>query len=163
MSALASVVGRSRVDVHTFDGPVLAASAWPALNVEGRRVGVFASSADNGDVLLEIVKRADLVKVFHRHPGHVLPSLPLARLAVRSPRVARAAGRWHLRVAIRDKEMRRQLTPVRTRTVTVSNRWYRAMRRPNCQLITWPVTGVTLRGVRTADGVEHVFDMLILA
>lgn len=151
------------LDVTAFDGPIVEASMWPAINVDDRRVGMLVTDVDRAGVLWEIARRAEMVKVFHRHPPHVLPAVPLARPIAGLATVARAVSRWHLRLAIRDREMRRQLTPLGTRSVAVSNRWYRAMRRPNCELITWPVTAVSASGIRTADGLEHLVDMLVVA
>ena len=153
----------SACDLEVFAGPVVPVSQWPAIDVSGKRIGVLVVAHENPDVLLELVRRADLVKVFDRRPAQVLPPTPLAGRVARVPGLTRPVGRWHRRLAIRDKEQRRQLAPGREGDVVVSSRWYRALRQPNCQLISWPLTEITARGVRTADGVEHLVDMLVTA
>ena len=41
--------------------------------------------------------------------------------------------------------------------------WLRSLTRDNVSLVTEPIQEVTARGVRTRDGVEHEFDVLIFA
>jgi hypothetical protein len=46
--------------------------------------------------------------------------------------------------------------------VTLSRRYYRAIQRPNCSLVPWPVFALTDGGVRTAEGIEHRVDSLVI-
>ncbi|WP_405133310.1 hypothetical protein [Nocardia sp. NBC_01388] len=43
--------------------------------------------------------------------------------------------------------------------VRLHNHYYRALRQPNCLLITWPAP----LGIRTVDGAEHRVDCIIYA
>lgn len=151
------------VDPAVFDGQVVQAQVWPAIDVAGRRVGLLASGPDAVRMLPEIVRRAPLVKVFQRRADVVLPVLPLVRTARRSTLVARGLARAHLRLAVGDSEMRRKLAPRGDGHVAFSNRWYRSLQQPNCQLITWPIARITPTGIQTADGVVHVVDILVVA
>jgi cation diffusion facilitator CzcD-associated flavoprotein CzcO len=73
--------------------------------------------------------------------------------------------RQHLRV-VRDPELRRRLTPdyqPMCKRIIVSAGFYRAMNRPNVELVTTPIDRVEAEGVVTSDGALHGLDMLLLA
>jgi cyclohexanone monooxygenase len=88
-------------------------------------------------------------------------------LATRSPRIARAAsviGRLHMRRAIKDPGLRRQLTPdyaVTCKRLGLSNDYYRALAKPNIELVTSPAAEIREDSVITADGREHPADAII--
>jgi|TARA_R110002073_G_scaffold68403_1_gene169997 cation diffusion facilitator CzcD-associated flavoprotein CzcO len=89
----------------------------------------------------------------------VIWSSPLTRLAER-------LGRWHLRNQVKDKWLRRQLSPsyrIGCKRVLVSNEYYPALQRKNCKLITWPMYKISQKGIRTVEGVEHQFDCIVFA
>lgn len=70
----------------------------------------------------------------------------------------------HLRRKVRDRKLRRKLTPdyqVGCKRVLFSNNFYEAMTNQNVRLITDPVLEVTPHGVRTKDGQEHAVDVII--
>jgi cation diffusion facilitator CzcD-associated flavoprotein CzcO len=76
-------------------------------------------------------------------------------------RIARA----HLERTVRDPALRRALTPDHTlgcKRILMSNDWYRALTRPNVELVPHAVTGVRPHGVVAADGIERAADTLIL-
>jgi cation diffusion facilitator CzcD-associated flavoprotein CzcO len=109
--------------------------------------------------------------------------LPLAERVGRlvADRVARAAAgdphdpltavaEWlagvSLRLQVRDAWTRRQLTPDRRwdrPPVRFSNGFYAALGADDCALVTWPITAFCAAGVRTADGIEHHVDAIVLA
>jgi cation diffusion facilitator CzcD-associated flavoprotein CzcO len=67
---------------------------------------------------------------------------------------------------IRDRELRRRLTPryeVGCKRPSVSNSYLRTFNRANVELVSEPIERVTERGVVTADGRERDIDVLILA
>ncbi|WP_051178097.1 hypothetical protein [Nocardia concava] len=84
----------------------------------------------------------------------------LHRLADRVLRLAAAAN---LRAQIGDSWQRRQLTPDRAAAIRVHGRYYRALRRPNCRVVSWPIARLAPLGIRTVDGVEHRVDCIIYA
>lgn len=45
----------------------------------------------------------------------------------------------------------------------IDNGWYRTIRRDDVDLVTAPIDRIESAGVRTADGVEHEVDVLVLA
>jgi cation diffusion facilitator CzcD-associated flavoprotein CzcO len=101
--------------------------------------------------------RTLLMAVFE-HAG-TTPAGPL-------PGVVRRAWDLLLRVQVPDAGLRARLRPAHplgSRRVLVSSDWYRALRRPNVDLVTAAVTEVTPHGVRTTDGTVHPVDVLVLA
>jgi cation diffusion facilitator CzcD-associated flavoprotein CzcO len=72
----------------------------------------------------------------------------------------------HLELQVKDPWLRRQLTPnyrIGCKRVLLSNDYYPALQSPNCKLITWPIVSLSERGVRTAEGVEHLADCVVFA
>jgi cation diffusion facilitator CzcD-associated flavoprotein CzcO len=131
----------------------------------GKSVAVIGSGVEVARILPAVVDAAASVKVFQRTPAWVLPraNLPGARTITRIPRLAEAVGKVHLRLEIRDPWMRRQLTPGDGRQVIANSDYYRALRQPNCRLVTWPIARISPRGIRSAEGVEHRCDCIVLA
>lgn len=67
---------------------------------------------------------------------------------------------------VRDPELRRLLTPdyrVACKRLVISDSFYDAMQHPNANLVTSPIEHIEAGGVRTADGVLHDLDVLVLA
>ncbi len=81
-------------------------------------------------------------------------------------RAARAGFRAYLRRVVHDPAVRAALTPEfgpLTKRPTLSNAYLRVFNRANVALRTAPIERITAAGVRTADGVEHPADVLVLA
>jgi cation diffusion facilitator CzcD-associated flavoprotein CzcO len=81
-------------------------------------------------------------------------------------RLAQNYARLCLRLQIRDRELRDQLTPDYEpfcKRQVMSASYYRAIRSRNADVVTAEIEEVTPRGIRTADGREHDVDLLILA
>jgi cation diffusion facilitator CzcD-associated flavoprotein CzcO len=65
-----------------------------------------------------------------------------------------------------DAEMRQVLIPTYApgcKRIIMSSSYLPALQRDNVKPVTAPIAAITERGVRTEDGVEHVFDTLVLA
>ncbi len=91
--------------------------------------------------------------------AHFHKLLPVAGVGAR-------VGRNHLRRAVKDPEVREKLTPryaLGCKRPSFSNDYLPAFNRPNVLLETEPIERITPTGVRTADGVEHEVDVLLLA
>ena len=84
--------------------------------------------------------------------------------ALASSLEVRAAG-THRRRQLRDPWLRRQMTPDRWdgRTPLRSDGYYRALDRPNCELVSWPIAAFRPSGVRTCDGLEHRLDRIVVS
>lgn len=75
-------------------------------------------------------------------------------------------SRWHLERQVADPWLRRQLAPsfrIGCKRVLMSNDFYPALQRDNCELVTWPIVRITETGIVTADGVEHRVDCIVCA
>lgn len=74
--------------------------------------------------------------------------------------------RWRLRMqaAVRDKQLRRKLTPdyeLGCKRMLLSNEWYPTLARPNVELVTSGVARVTPTGLTAADGTHRDVDAII--
>ncbi|MGH3971532.1 MAG: flavin-containing monooxygenase [Mycobacterium sp.] len=81
-------------------------------------------------------------------------------------RLAQGYVRWCLRVQVRDNDLRARLTPDYQpfcKRQVVSGIYYRRICKPNAGFVTEPITEVTETGLRTADGVQHDLDVIVLA
>ena len=77
-----------------------------------------------------------------------------------------AIGRHILRKQVKDPDLRDKLTPrygLGCKRPSFSNEYLPTFNRENVALETAPIERITAAGVQTADGVEHAFDVLILA
>jgi cation diffusion facilitator CzcD-associated flavoprotein CzcO len=88
-------------------------------------------------------------------------------LATHHPKIARAMGpigRWHIGRSIKDKDLRKALTPGYTPTckrLGLSNNYYQAFAQPNVELVTEPAAAVREHSVVTAAGREIAADVVI--
>lgn len=76
------------------------------------------------------------------------------------------AGKLHLRLAVKDKWLRRQLTPdfrAGCKRMLMSSDYYPALQQDNCKLITWPIATITPEGLQTSDGLQHQVDAIVFA
>ncbi|WP_194814105.1 NAD(P)/FAD-dependent oxidoreductase [Nocardia sp. XZ_19_385] len=67
---------------------------------------------------------------------------------------------------VRDPELRRKLTPdyePMCKRLVVSDGFYRAVQRPDVELVTAGIDHVDATGVVTVDGAHHPLDILVLA
>ncbi|WP_199253580.1 flavin-containing monooxygenase [Mycolicibacterium mengxianglii] len=81
-------------------------------------------------------------------------------------RIYEAMGKWNIRRAISDPQLRRTLTPdyrAGCKRILYSTNYYQALAQPNAQVITEPIERVTARGVVTADGTEREVDVIVFA
>lgn len=76
------------------------------------------------------------------------------------------ACRAFLFTQVRDRKLRRQLTPTYgfgCKRPSVSNVYYKTYTRDDVELVTDPIARVTPTGVETRDGVHRPLDVLVLA
>ncbi|WP_408899494.1 flavin-containing monooxygenase [Nocardioides sp. R1-1] len=77
----------------------------------------------------------------------------------------RRAWQLHLHHQVRDPELRAQLVPdypLGCKRLLFSNDWYPALTRRHVDVVTDRIASVESTGVRTADGVLHPADVVIL-
>jgi cation diffusion facilitator CzcD-associated flavoprotein CzcO len=187
--------------IETYRGHKIHSARWDHdYEFTGKRVGVIGTGASAIQIVPELVKRAEFVKVFQRTPGWVLPrwnprtppavqtlfakvpaTQQLAREALfwghevsalalvwNSPLtfVVARLGKVHLRRAVKDPWLRRQLTPSFTpgcKRMLISSDYYPALQSANCKLIDWPIATLCPVGLRTSDGIEHHLDCIVFA
>src|SRR3546814_16913667 len=66
----------------------------------------------------------------------------------------------------RDPDLRQKLIPdyrPACKRLVISDRFYDAVQQPTADLVTSPIERIEPEGVRTADGVLHDLDVLVLA
>lgn len=91
----------------------------------------------------------------------------LVGVVVRHPRFARLAhpiGRWHIRRAIKDPELRRKVTPkyvMGCKRTGLANNYYPALAKPNVEVVTAAAKEVREGSIVAADGSEHEVDTII--
>ncbi|MGU3435905.1 flavin-containing monooxygenase [Actinomycetes bacterium M1A6_2h] len=81
-------------------------------------------------------------------------------------RVVEGVSKLHLRSQVKDPWMRRQLTPefrAGCKRLLMSSKYYPALQQDNCTLVTWPIAGISPKGIRSVEGVEHQFDAIVFA
>jgi cation diffusion facilitator CzcD-associated flavoprotein CzcO len=81
-------------------------------------------------------------------------------------RVMTAMCRWNLRLSVRDRELRRRLTPpyqAMCKRQVYAGHYYPAVQKPGVELVSETIDHVEAKGVVTADGVLHELDLLVLA
>lgn len=67
---------------------------------------------------------------------------------------------------VADPGLRARLTPnyrAACKRLVMSDGFYEAIQQPNAELVTSPIERIEPKGVRTADGVLHALDILVLA
>lgn len=142
----------------SFAGEVIRDDRWRQHDFHGQRVAVIAPGREAARIVPVVAATARAVKVFQEDPDWISPT-PLPG------RVAAVAARVHLRRAVRDPWRRRLLTPGRfhRRPAAAGAGYYEALAQPHCVLVTWPVYAVVADGVRTAEGIEHRVDCIVVA
>lgn len=187
--------------LDSYRGHKIHSARWDhAYDFAGKRVAVVGTGASAVQIVPELVRQAEFVKVFQRTPCWVLPRLDvptppalqalfakvpatqqLARQALfwgheasatalvwNTPLTSLVArtGRAHLRSQVKDRWLRRQLTPdfrPGCKRMLVSSDYYPALQRDNCKLIDWPIATLSPAGIRTSDGIEHHLDCIVFA
>jgi cation diffusion facilitator CzcD-associated flavoprotein CzcO len=100
--------------------------------------------------------------VYVAREAAVLGFVKRPRLMGLAERVAKA----HMRKQISDPELLRKVTPDYTigcKRILPSNRWYRALGKPNVELVTDGISEVREHSIVTADGVEREVDTIIFS
>ena len=81
-------------------------------------------------------------------------------------KVIEALAKWNIRRSVKDRELRRKLTPsyrIGCKRILNSSTYYQAVANPRTTLVTDPITRITPGGILTADGTEHDVDVIVYA
>ena len=77
-----------------------------------------------------------------------------------------ALCRWNLRLSVRDRELRRKLTPKdqpMCKRLVAAGHFYRSVQQPGVDVVTESIDHIEPRGIVTTDGTLHELDLLVLA
>lgn len=78
----------------------------------------------------------------------------------------RAAGRWQIKKAINDGDLRAKVTPtdeIGCKRIMLTDEWYPTLEQPNVELIAERIEQITLTGIKSEDGTERPADVIVLA
>ena len=81
-------------------------------------------------------------------------------------KVVEALAKWNIRRSVKDRELRRKLTPkyrIGCKRILNSSAYYRAVADAKTELVTEHVARVTPDGIVTADGKERKVDVIVYA
>jgi cation diffusion facilitator CzcD-associated flavoprotein CzcO len=81
-------------------------------------------------------------------------------------KIGELLGKWNIRRSIKDKELRRKLTPDYTagcKRILNSDTYYRGIADPKTEVITDRIARLTPRGIVTAEGTERDVDVVVFA
>ncbi len=144
--------------------------------LRGKRVALVGDPRRVVRALPRLAGRASTLKVFQTDGVWVLPAYgavgpALDALAPLMPstlrwRIVSATATCNLRRGVPDGWTRRHLQPQRhpTKSSTArSDGYFRALRRPDVELVGWPIADIVPSGIRTADGIQHNVDVIVVA
>ena len=175
MTAIRTTPSAPRYD--DFAGTLLrnGATLDPTL-VAGRHVALVGEPRRVVRCVPHLAGRASILKLFQTDGVWVLPDYgPFGRVLDGMPDLLPSALRWwvagkaaacNLRLQMPDAWTRRHLAPQADPGATTMVRtggYYRSLRRDDVELVGWPIANVVPSGVRTADGIEHHVDVIVVA
>ncbi|MCL3838417.1 flavin-containing monooxygenase [Aeromicrobium duanguangcaii] len=179
---------------ESFAGSVLHAGSWDdSVDLSGRRVAVVGTGASAVQIVPRLAEVARELVVLQRSANHILPKPdgaypgwyrdraqrerrpidwvtqqfsrgldPDSTVATVIERLASA----HLRLRVRDEELRRHLTPrhqVGCKRILFSNDYYPTLTRDHVRLVPHALAEVRADAIRTADGQWHEVDAICFA
>lgn len=77
-----------------------------------------------------------------------------------------ALAKWNIRRSVKDKELRRKLTPtyrIGCKRILNSSTYYAAVANPKTELVTDGIAQITPDGIVTADGNKRLADVIVYA
>jgi cation diffusion facilitator CzcD-associated flavoprotein CzcO len=81
-------------------------------------------------------------------------------------KVGELMGKWNIRRSVKDRDLRRKLTPsyrAGCKRILNSDTYYRGIANPKTQVITEGIDRLVPEGIRTVDGKDHPVDVLVFA
>jgi cation diffusion facilitator CzcD-associated flavoprotein CzcO len=109
-----------------------------------------------------LLQRLSRAAIYTLREGYVLGMVLEPRLLKVPELVARA----HMRLQVRDRALRRKLTPsysIGCKRILLSDDWYPTITAPNAELVTDRIAEVRDGRIVTADGREREVDAIVLA
>ncbi len=117
---------------------------------------------------LEAHRDLDYLRATHSKLGELFGRFTNAVIDAASPEshMIGEMCRSNLEANVTDPALRERLRPdyqAACKRLIISENYYQAMQHPNVELVTDEIANVESNGVRTADGVLHELDVLVLA
>jgi cation diffusion facilitator CzcD-associated flavoprotein CzcO len=149
----------------------------PAIQPLARQIDVYQRSPGWTFPKMDFAYRERTKRLFERFPvlqrlerAAILGFMELGAAGMTSHRWIlggfRAAARRQINKSIKDRELRRKVTPtdeIGCKRIMLTDDWYPTLTKPNVELVTERIAEVTATGVRTEDGAERPADVLVLA
>jgi cation diffusion facilitator CzcD-associated flavoprotein CzcO len=153
-----------------FGGTAFHSARWNhSCDLTGKRVAVIGTGASAIQFVPEVAAKAAHLTVFQRTPPWIHPRPDVGipermRAAFRTVPLTARAVRDAIYTALEARAV--GFTPDYTigcKRILLSSDYYPALQRPNVDLITDPITGITETGMVTVDGSAHPADVIIYA
>lgn len=117
----------------------------------------------------KLFRRLPLAQRFIRNSIFTLSEAILAPLFILDTplnKVLQGYAHGHMKRQIKNPELQKKLTPdfhIGCKRVLISNDYYPALEKENVTVTTDAIECITEKGIRTRDGVEHEFDLIVFA
>lgn len=159
-----------------YQGKMIAAEDIKLTDFTGLKVAVIGANQLSVSNLDSICEEAEFVKVFQIAPHFVLPNnekgihrlvshpLIVKNRRLFNNRIKSLIAIRYLDSQVKDEWLKRQLMPNSANENKVfykSDRYYTALQRKNCKLITWPIVKITTNAIQSMEGVEHIVDVIV--
>lgn len=166
-----AVIGTGATAIQVV--PQLARTAATLDVYQRRAIWVFAKPDFEIPRLVQTAfRRIPFLQSLIRAVAAAVTEVGLVAITVHGKRIAPLAKipawacRAFLFTQVRDRELRRQLTPTYgfgCKRPSVSNVYYKTFTQNHVTLVTDPIERITPTGIRTRDGVERPAEVLVLA
>lgn len=159
-----------------YTGKMIASEDIKMTDFTGLKVAVIGANQMAVSHLNLICEQAEFVKVFQIRPHFVLPHtekgvqrlishpLMIKNRRLFNQRIKSLLAIRYLESEVKDNWLKRQLMPnsaTEKKVFYKSDLYYKALQRPNCKLITWPIVKITPDAIQSMEGVEHMVDIII--
>ncbi|ANF81915.1 hypothetical protein A3K93_06740 [Acinetobacter sp. NCu2D-2] len=168
----------SNVNFDAFKGTAIPSQQIKDVDFGNKNVLIIGINQMIVTHLNGIVQHASSVKVFQNRPAFIIPNSetkianliyhPLIRKNRRlfSQRIKSLIAMRFLDIEVQDQWLKSQLTPNLAHVKKMflkSDKYYLALQKPNCQLITWPIIDVFSESIQTVNQENHAGDLIIFA
>lgn len=120
-------------------------------------------------LMKSLLRKVPLLQQGIRTTTYAVSELVMAPLLILNSPLSRLLenyARAHLEKQVKDLALREKLTPdirVGCKRLLISNAYYPALQQSNVEVIADNIECITEKGIRTRDGQEHDFDLIVMA
>ncbi|MBJ8554473.1 MULTISPECIES: NAD(P)/FAD-dependent oxidoreductase [Acinetobacter] len=159
-----------------YTGKIIASTDMKLHDFSGLKVAIIGVDQFTVTQLDQLLKQAELVKVFQISPVFVLPQtergihklishpLIIKNRRLFNHRIKAMLAIRYLDAQVQDQWLKRQLTPnlaMKNKVFLKSDNYYSALQHPRCKHIAWPIVKITSNSILGMDGTEYVVDVVI--